>query len=102
MTVLDELSGHPRQAYTRRHLIDRVWQLDWVGDEGLAPALRQLVEGAARDLPAGLRLPPEGRSSGRRWTSRVGGSLRIDSREGRGTTVHLVLPLATPAVDDLA
>lgn len=33
--VLDELSGHPRQAYTRRQLIDRVWQSDWVGDEHL-------------------------------------------------------------------
>ena len=33
--LLDELSGHPRQAYTRRRLIDRVWQSDWVGDEHL-------------------------------------------------------------------
>ena len=33
--LLDELSGHPRQAYTRRQLIDRVWQSDWVGDEHL-------------------------------------------------------------------
>jgi DNA-binding response OmpR family regulator len=33
--LLDELSGHPRQAFTRRRLIDQVWQPDWVGDEHL-------------------------------------------------------------------
>ena len=33
--LLDELSGHPRQAYARRQLIDTVWQSDWVGDEHL-------------------------------------------------------------------
>lgn len=33
--LLDELSGHPRQAFTRRQLIDQVWQSDWVGDEHL-------------------------------------------------------------------
>ncbi|OJV76740.1 MAG: DNA-binding response regulator [Cellulomonas sp. 73-92] len=33
--VLDALSGHPRQAFTRRQLIDTVWQSDWVGDEHL-------------------------------------------------------------------
>jgi DNA-binding response OmpR family regulator len=29
--VLDALSAHPRQAFTRRQLIDRVWDSDWVG-----------------------------------------------------------------------
>jgi DNA-binding response OmpR family regulator len=33
--VLDTLSEHPRQAFTRRQLIDRVWDSDWVGDEHL-------------------------------------------------------------------
>jgi DNA-binding response OmpR family regulator len=33
--VLDALSEHPRQAFTRRQLIDRVWDSDWVGDEHL-------------------------------------------------------------------
>jgi len=33
--LLDALSAHPRQAFTRRRLIDEVWQSDWVGDEHL-------------------------------------------------------------------
>jgi DNA-binding response OmpR family regulator len=33
--VLDALSERPRQAFTRRQLIDRVWSGDWVGDEHL-------------------------------------------------------------------
>ena len=33
--VLDTLSEHPRQAFTRRQLIARVWDGDWVGDEHL-------------------------------------------------------------------
>jgi DNA-binding response OmpR family regulator len=33
--VLDALSEHPRQAFTRRQLIERVWDSDWVGDEHL-------------------------------------------------------------------
>jgi DNA-binding response OmpR family regulator len=33
--VVDTLSEHPRQAFTRRQLIDRVWESDWVGDEHL-------------------------------------------------------------------
>jgi DNA-binding response OmpR family regulator len=33
--LLDALSAHPRQAFTRRRLIDDVWQSDWVGDEHL-------------------------------------------------------------------
>jgi DNA-binding response OmpR family regulator len=33
--LLDALSARPRQAFTRRQLIDEVWQSDWVGDEHL-------------------------------------------------------------------
>jgi DNA-binding response OmpR family regulator len=33
--VLDALGEHPRQAFTRRQLIDRVWDSDWAGDEHL-------------------------------------------------------------------
>ena len=33
--LLNALSAHPRQAFTRRQLIDEVWQSDWVGDEHL-------------------------------------------------------------------
>ncbi len=33
--VLDTLSARPRQAFTRRHLIEAVWGGDWVGDEHL-------------------------------------------------------------------
>ena len=33
--VLDALSGRPRQAFTRRQLIEAVWGGDWVGDEHL-------------------------------------------------------------------
>ena len=33
--LLDALSERPRQAFTRRQLIDRVWDADWVGDEHL-------------------------------------------------------------------
>jgi DNA-binding response OmpR family regulator len=33
--VLDTLSAHPRQAFTRRQLIERVWNADWGGDEHL-------------------------------------------------------------------
>ena len=33
--VLEVLSARPRQAFTRRHLIETVWGGDWVGDEHL-------------------------------------------------------------------
>ncbi len=33
--VLNALSGRPRQAFTRRQLIEAVWGGDWVGDEHL-------------------------------------------------------------------
>ena len=33
--LLDALTEHPRQAFSRRQLIDRVWNSDWVGDEHL-------------------------------------------------------------------
>ena len=33
--LLDTLSEHPRQVFTRRQLIEQVWDTDWVGDEHL-------------------------------------------------------------------
>jgi len=33
--LLDALTEHPRQAFSRRQLIERVWNSDWVGDEHL-------------------------------------------------------------------
>ena len=33
--LLDALAEHPRQAFSRRQLIDRVWDSEWVGDEHL-------------------------------------------------------------------
>lgn len=33
--LLDALSEHPRMAFTRRQLVDRVWGSAWVGDEHL-------------------------------------------------------------------
>ena len=33
--LLDALAERPRQAFSRRQLIDRVWDSDWVGDEHL-------------------------------------------------------------------
>lgn len=33
--LLDALAERPRQAFTRRQLLDRVWADDWVGDEHL-------------------------------------------------------------------
>ena len=33
--VLDVLSGQPRQAFSRRQLVERVWDSQWTGDEHL-------------------------------------------------------------------
>jgi DNA-binding response OmpR family regulator len=48
--ILDALSSNPRQVFTRRHLIERVWGTDWYGDEhGIdvhISNLRRKIQGA--------------------------------------------------------
>ena len=53
--VLDALSEHPRQAFTRRQLVDRVWDSDWVGDEHLVDIHIGHVRRKLDDNPADPR-----------------------------------------------
>jgi DNA-binding response OmpR family regulator len=49
--ILETLSSNPRQVFTRRQLIERVWGMDWYGDEhGIdvhISNLRRKIQGAS-------------------------------------------------------
>ena len=71
--ILDALSARPKFAFTRRQLIDEVWDTSWVGDDLRVTATCVEVRGG--------RLTVECRA-----TDSYGREL------GRGSTVQAVLP----------
>ena len=53
--LLDALTERPKLAYTRRQLIERVWEPDWFGDEHLVDIHIAHIRRKLGDDPAAPR-----------------------------------------------